>query len=482
MVPNYLSAYRVPPLAMLVLVLALFQGTSTTLALVYHFYRPAEPLISAVWLGTYVLATLGLFAGFGVNWVTWLVRYRLSLIILLAGVAASVSWSLDAVLTIERSIHLIGTTLIAFYIGFTVPLTRIVSVSAYVFTFLMAASVFMVFVFPQYGIEEYEGLLVWRGVMAAKNTLGFWACISCMSCVAMAYHSRFKTANLVGWVLAFGLSFTCLLKSESATSLLALGVSGTVVAGFAIAHRFRLGLISTLVLAVLAVGVITVLFQQINTAELIGRSGDLTGRGEVWSQTWQLILERPFTGYGYGTLWYPTAESEHIQKNLLDFTWVVFHAHNGFLQVASEVGLPLAFVAVILVVLQMIEVIYCQYQRQQSGTFFVLAFCVALLLSNYSEARFLLNRELYWIFFIAMPISMLHQVSVVLRDGQFNPLPVPLNQKQRVKAQERVAERRTNRKLKSRLKDARKINPEVPEPTRDGQVIDGQATRRRNKS
>jgi len=482
MVSGYLSAYRVPPLAMLVLVLALFQGTSTTLALVYHFYLPAEGLVSATWLGTYALATLGLFAGFGVNWLTWLVRYRLLLVILLAGVAASVSWSLDAVLTVERSIHLIGSTIIAFYIGFTVPLTRIVSVSAYVFTFLMAASVFMVFVFPQYGIEEYEGLLVWRGVMAAKNTLGFWACISCMLCVAMAYRVMHKTANLFGWTLAFGLSFICLIKSESATSLLALGVSGTVVAGFAVAHRFRLGLISTLVLAALAIGVITVLFQQINTAELIGRSGDLTGRGEVWSQTWQLILDRPITGYGYGTLWYPTAESEHIQKNLLDFTWVVFHAHNGFLQVASEVGLPMACIALIMVILQMVEVIYCQYQRQQSGTFFVLAFCVALLLSNYSEARFLLNREMYWIFFIAMPISMLHQVSVVLRDGQFNPLPVPLNDKQRVKAHERVAERRTNRKMKSRLKHARKINPEVPESKRDGQVIDGQATRKRNKS
>ncbi len=482
MLPNYLSAYRVPPLAMLVLVLSLFQGTSTTLALVYHFYRPAEVLVNFTWLGTYALAALGLFAGFGVNWVTWLVRYRLLLILLLMGVVGSVAWSLDAVLTVERSIHLVGSTIIAFFIGFTVPLTRIVSVSAYIFTFLMAASVFMVFVFPQYGIEEYEGILVWRGVMAAKNTLGFWACISCMLCVAMAYRVKHNTAALFGWILAFGLSFICLIESQSATSLLALGVSGTVVAGLGIAHRFRLGLISTLVLAALAIGVITALFQTINTAELIGRSGDLTGRGEVWSQTWQLILDRPLTGYGYGTLWYPTPESEHIQKSLLDFTWLVFHAHNGFLQVASEIGLPMACLALLMVILQMVEVVYCQYQRQQSGTFFVLAFCVALLLSNYSEARFLLNREMYWIFFIAMPISMLHQVSVVLRDGQFNPLPIPLNDKQRVKAQERVAERRSNREMKSRLKDARKINPEVPESTRSGQVIDGQATHRRNKS
>jgi len=189
--------------------------------------------------------------------------------------------------------------------------------------------------------------------------------------------------------------------------------------------------------------VIVVLFQQINTAELIGRSGDLTGRGEVWTQTWKLILDKPLTGYGYGTLWYPTERSQHIQQSLLDFTWLVFHAHNGFLQVASEIGLPLAFVALLMVLQQMVEIVYCQYQRQQTG-------------------------------------SMLQQVSVVMRDGQLNPLPVPLNKKQRAKAQDRVKSRSRNREMKSRLKSARQINPENPDTKETGHVLDGQVTHKRS--
>ncbi len=477
---NYLSSYRIPPLALLILLLALVQGTSTSLSLVYHFARPLESLVNITWLGTYALATAGLFASFGINWITWLVRYRLLLVILLMGTITSATWSLDPVLTVERSIHMIGSTLIAFYIGFTVPLSRVVSISALVFTVLMVASAGLALALPQYGTINYEGLVAWRGVMAAKNTLGFWACISCMLTIAMMQRHYRSTLSALFWLLAFGISMLCLLKSESATSLLALGVSVVVTTGLVIAHRFRMGLITTSVLAVLAAGVIVVLFQQINTAELIGRSGDLTGRGEVWQQTWKLILDRPITGYGYGTLWYPTESTAHIQKTLLDFTWLVFHAHNGFLQVASEIGLPLAFVALLMVLQQMIEVIYCQYQRQQSGTLFVLAFSVALLLSNYSEARFLINREMYWIFFIAMPISMLQQVSVVMRDGQLNPLPIPLNEKQRAKGQERVAERSRNREMKSRLKSVRQINPDVRESSDSGQVIDGQVAKRRS--
>jgi len=89
--------------------------------------------------------------------------------------------------------------------------------------------------------------------------------------------------------------------------------------------------------------------------------------------------------------------------------------------VASEIGLPLSCVALLMVAQQLIEIFYCQYERQQVGVLFVLAFVVAYLISNFSEARFLVNRELYWIFFIALPISMLRQInlkSVELTDDE----------------------------------------------------------------
>ena len=41
-------------------------------------------------------------------------------------------------------------------------------------------------------------------------------------------------------------------------------------------------------------------------------------------------------------LWFPADGDGWIQDSLTDFTWTVHHAHNGFLQVASEIGLPLA--------------------------------------------------------------------------------------------------------------------------------------------
>jgi hypothetical protein len=200
-----------------------------------------------------------------------------------------------------------------------------------------------------------------------------------------------------------------------------------------------------------------VAFHYVDTAELIGRSGDLTGRGDVWKQTWQLILERPLTGYGLGTLWYPTSESAWIQQSLTDFSWEVAHAHNGLLQIASEIGLPLTVLALLVIVQQLVELIHCQYQRQLPGTLFVLGFTLALLISNYSEARFLASRELYWIWFIALPVSMLQKDTllaslsgkVLFAGGLSYNSMASLR-----RAREMAAQRRT---IKKRLKTRRRV-------------------------
>jgi len=461
--------FKVSLMAMLVLFLVLVQGTSTSLTLVYQLSPSLEPVISALWGLTYLMALVGLIANFGINWLTWLVRYRLLLCLLLIGTAFSAMWSIDAALTMERTVHLVGSTIIAFYIGFTIPLTRILSISASVLGLLMFASVVVAFAVPSIGIEEYEGQRVWRGVMTSKNTLGFWSAITVIVC-----------AVVMGNVPTLGKRFLCLLGivfglialvfSSSATSLLALVVSVLVMSYLYVAFRFDLGLISTLVLGILCAALVGFAFYNINTAELIGRSGDLTGRGEVWQQTWNLILEQPLTGYGYGTIWYPTDESLWIQKSLTDFSWKVFHAHNGLLQLASEIGIPLTALAVLMIIQQLIEIVYCQYQRQQAGVLFVLGFTVALLISNYSEARLMVNRELYWIFFVALPISMLQQVTVKATGTNFYPMPATLHKRTREKQASYATDREHRQALKKRLRTR------FDEQENSGRVIEGEKT------
>ena len=423
MLTTYQNSYRAPFLASALLVLTLLQGSSFTLTLAFREPLGSETLVSLVtlaWLAMYAYSAVALFVSFGVNWISWLVRYRLLLTIVLAGTLFSVAWSVDTALTLERSVHLTGTSILALYLGFSLPLHRILRISAPVLGIIMLTSALAALFVPALGLQEYQGQQVWAGTLASKNTLGFWAAISFLLSASLSFWTITRLQRLL-YIAIAALSLLCLYKAVSATSLLALLSASLIMVYLHVSFSLRLGLIALLVLGLLVASLLGMAFYFIDTAELIGRSGDLTGRTEVWSQTWQLILDRPLTGYGYGTLWYPTPDSLWIQQSLTDFSWKVFHAHNGLLQIASEIGLPLTLLALLMILQQVIEIIYCQYQRQQPGVLFVLGFVVALLVSNYSEARLLINRDLYWIFFIMLPVSMLQQVSLTATQTSRHP-------------------------------------------------------------
>ncbi len=411
------AATRGSIFALGILVLTILLGTGVVPTYAAFTGGVLEKVLTPAWLMLYGLSFLGLMFNHGVNWISWLVRYRILLVLLIVGTVFSVSWSIDAKVSAERTVHLVGSTLIAVYIGFTVPLLTTLRVFAVVLGLSLLASIGAALALPELGIENYEGSQVWRGVFNSKNDLGFWAAIGVLLFVTLSDSTERSGWKLMCFAFA-SISLAVLGMSDSATSLLAMLVAGSLSLYLFIANRFQLGFMRMAVMAVLFTAVLVMAIANIETAELVGRTGDLTGRGEVWRQTWKLILERPLTGVGYGSLWYPTDATIWIQQSLTDFTWVVYHAHNGLLQVASEVGLPLALIAILMVAQQLIEIFYCQYQRQQVGVLFVLGFVTAYLISNYSEARFLVNRELFWIFFLALPVSMLRQINLVSTDGE----------------------------------------------------------------
>ena len=406
--------WRAAPLDRLLLWLAILQGSSATLSLALNLptgqAAALAALVTALWGAMYLVAALGLFVAFGANWLTWLVRYRLPLTLLVAGAVFSAFWSVEPRLSVERGAHLVGTTLLALYLGLRLPLAEILRVSARALALLLVASALAAWLYPPLGLQDYQGRDVWRGVMASKNTLGFWAAVA-----ALLFASRAATSS-AAWRIVWGVlvvfALGCLAMSVSATSALALLVAALVTGYLYAASELRLGQVGVVVLGLIVVALVALAFRSIDTAELIGRSGDLTGRAQVWSETWRLIRERPFGGYGYGTIWFPTAQSLAIQQTLIDVSWTVYHAHNGLLQIASEVGLPLTVLMLLVVAQQLVEIVWCQFRRPQPGVLFVLGFTVALLVSNYAEARLLVNRDLFWIFFVTLPTSMLRQVAL----------------------------------------------------------------------
>ena len=408
----------IPASACAILLVVIFLASTAPLEMVLHFAPAAAPLMTALWLLLYMFAAAMLFLSHGINWLSWLVRYRLMLVVLLLGAAIVSAWSVAPGLTINRLTHLIGTTLIAVYIGITLPPNTILKLFGAMLAALMAISLLALPALPALSQEYHNGSMVLKGILDNKNTLGFWSATGVLLFALLVVYeepSQHQFRNRVLYCAAALLCTVVLALSQSAGSLLSLTASVGIILFLMIARQFRLSYLPMIILGTLMLVLLALIINGINVATLAGRSSDLTGRTEVWEQTWQLIKQRPATGWGYGTLWQPTDESIWIQQQYTDFTWVVYHAHNGLLQLASEIGLPLTAVAVLFIIQQSIEAVYCQHKKPNAATLFTVGYLVAFIVSNYSEARFMQSRELFWIWFIALPISVVRYFNATVQ-------------------------------------------------------------------
>ena len=58
---------------------------------------------------------------------------------------------------------------------------------------------------------------------------------------------------------------------------------------------------------------------------------------EIWKQVWRFILQRPILGWGYAAFW-RGIEGQSFEV-VAAMRFIVFHAHNGFLEIWLELGI-----------------------------------------------------------------------------------------------------------------------------------------------
>lgn len=360
-----------------------------------------------LWLTLYAWAGGMLFVRHGVRWIFWFMRFRFLLVLVLGAALASVLWSVSASLTFQRTIHLTGTTLIGCYIGYHVPLGQLRSLLAWTLGVLLLGGALLAVTVPEVGQEDYEGAQVWRGLETQKNHFGLTAAIG-----ALFFAIR-GTSEPAYWLLAL-VAFLDLLMSHSATSWGGLFVSAFVVTAFLLTNMLRLNWVATLSLLGTLGGLGVVLLSAVDLGELatrMGRSPDFTGRTGVWGKVWTLLEEHPWLGMGYGSIWFPAPGTESVRNAMLGMPhWFPAHAHNGFLQIASELGLPVAILAVLFVFQAFVEPIALYSQRPSPFVLFVIGLQCTFLVSNAFSALLFISRSFHWILFIAVSVALLRAI------------------------------------------------------------------------
>ena len=219
----------------------------------------------------------------------------------------------------------------------------------------------------------------WRGAFPHKNTMAAFMVFGIVFVLSFERHTpRKRMAVAVMLVLVVlsrsGTGSACLLTVMLSLYWCRRYIRETVRRGSAMIVLSFLG-------SIIAVGAVVSFVPAI--LELYGKDRTLSGRTEIWSAALAAIRQKPWTGFGWGGVWIdPTREPTFTIVRQLGF--IVFHAHNGPLEILIELGV----IGLVLYLTMFFSVMIGGWQllriRPELGEV-VVSYCVLIFVASASE-------------------------------------------------------------------------------------------------
>jgi exopolysaccharide production protein ExoQ len=321
--------------------------------------------------------------------------------IFMAWATASVLWSLDADLTVRRLILFYAPLLVALYAAarFDPATTIKLAGWAYFWTILVSAAV-AVFL-PDVGVmkDSWEALRWanlaegerlggdWSGILGHKNVLGF-ATLANTQIFAWRWYMERDKRWLFGPIILFGIFVG--YKSHSATSALLIGLT---LATYLFIHVLRKaerlrGLMFFMILVVAAALLVAALLLPDQFTALVGKDATLTGRVPIWIVVLDHVIPaRPIFGWGFNTYFIP-ANPDYLR--LVGIVgWPAPHAHNGYLNLAVELGIPGAVLGTLILLRLLVGAVRRLDDEDAPWVLHVLVFAVTFAILNVVESSLL---------------------------------------------------------------------------------------------
>lgn len=247
----------------------------------------------------------------------------------------SAAWSQFPLLSLRRSLLFTLAGFFGLYLAVRFPLRRQLSILGVAMSVLALASIVLAVCSPKLGLDASAGHHQnWQGVFTQKNACGRAMVLA--SAVVLA-DWRISLPKFAGFLLFVFVLFMSGSRSAWAAEAAILALFAWLAVAKRIDRRGRI-IFDALTVFLGAVFVGGVLYLLPVLLPVIGRDPTLSGRTEIWNQVWRYIQQRPVLGWGYSAFWHGIeGESFNVAAAL---RFVVFHAHNGFLEIWLELGLP----------------------------------------------------------------------------------------------------------------------------------------------
>jgi exopolysaccharide production protein ExoQ len=328
------------------------------------------------------------------------------LMALLLEVLVSFTWAQLPALVLQRSIAVLGTTLLGIALAIRLTLEEQLRLLRGLFRILAFLSLACVLLLPSYGISGVSEVAgshgEWRGIFGYKNGLG--AAMALAVLVEWQLPALARRSRIVK-LLSLLVSSVLLFFSGSVTSMFALAGSLLFLEVYKFAaKRLRVPLyaIGFGILLLLASGAIVLKLDGGAVTGALGRDADLTGRTEIWAWVLHFIPQRPILGYGYSGFWNGASPDSAVVDR--DMGVMIMYSHNGFLEIQLMLGavglaLTLAFLCA-----GGKRAYGCSERYRSAVDLWPLTFLTFFLLHNITECT-ILFQELEWAICVATVIS-----------------------------------------------------------------------------
>jgi O-antigen ligase len=316
----------------------------------------------------------------------------------------SALWSQDPVLSARRALPFALATIFGLYLATRHPLRRQLVLFQVAFLLLAAGSALLALGFPPLGLDASTGHHGdWQGVFTQKNACGRAMVFATAVVLAQGPLTLRRAASLAIFLIVLGLSgsrgawvIEALLLSFAACHALLVRVArpGRV----ALASLFCAGGVTMAVLGKLYFPLLV---------GLVGREPTLSGRTAIWAQVWLAILKRPWLGYGFSAFWRGTKGASFDIVVALKF--VLFHAHNGLLEVWLELGaagLLLLLLSYLRGWQQLWPLLWTRHRVDGGTTAWPMFVLVLIVAYDFDENTLLSFNGLFWVLYVHALVSI----------------------------------------------------------------------------
>jgi O-antigen ligase len=312
---------------------------------------------------------------------------------------ASAVWSLDPLLTLRRGLPFALAGLFGLWFAVRFPPTRQFAILRLAMIALALGTLAIVLLVPSIGLDHTPGHASdWQGIFTQKNACGRIMVLATAVILFAERRSLLRPSRLAA--LALFVFVLIMSGSRGAWMIEAALVLLWLLLAFArrAGQRVRLVLAVAAPVASIALGAILILGSQ-QLAPLLGRDATLTGRTAIWAQVTHFIAQRPLFGYGYDAFWRGMQGPSLQVAAAVHF--IVAHAHNGFLEMALELGAA----GLLLFVLSWLRGWGALWPLWQRGAIdriaWPLAILVLIALYDLDENTLLIYNGLFWILYVA---------------------------------------------------------------------------------